>query len=150
MSGRKIMFLSENDIKNVLSMKETIVLMRAAFSQISQGKVTTPLRTNINIPAHDAGALFMPVHSSENDLIGLKMVTVFKNNPKAGYPLIHALIILMDGKNGKPLAVMDGEYLTALRTGAASGLASDLLARPDAKILGVIGCAGANTDGCCL
>ena len=139
MSDRKILFLSENDIKSVLSMKETIALMRAAFSQISQGKVTTPLRTNINIPDHDAGALFMPVHSVENDLIGLKMVTVFKNNPQAGYPLIHALVIIMDGKNGHPLAVMDGEYLTALRTGAAGGLASDLLARPDAKILGVIG-----------
>ncbi len=139
MSDRKILFLAENDIKSILSMKESIALMRDAFSQISQGKVTTPLRTNINIPGHDADVLFMPVHSVENDLIGLKMVTVFKNNPMAGYPLIHALIILMDGRNGKPLAVMDGEYITALRTGAAGGLASDLLARPDAKILGVIG-----------
>ena len=139
MSDRKILFLAESDIKSVLSMKEAIVLMRDAFSQISRGNVSTPLRTNINIPDHDAGALFMPVHSVENDLIGLKMVTVFKNNPRAGYPLIHALVILMDGKNGAPLAVMDGEFITALRTGAASGLASDLLARPDAKILGLIG-----------
>jgi len=139
MSDRKILFLAENDIKSVLSMKETIGLMRDAFSLISRGNVSTPLRTNINIPDHDAGALFMPVHSVENDLICLKMVTVFKNNPQAGYPLIHALVILMDGKNGAPLAVMDGEFITALRTGAASGLASDLLARPDASILGIIG-----------
>jgi ornithine cyclodeaminase/alanine dehydrogenase-like protein (mu-crystallin family) len=139
MSGKNLLFLAEKDIKHVLSMKETINLMRDAFKQISQGTVSTPLRTHLDIAKFNAGALFMPAHSDESDLISLKMVTVFKNNSKVKLPLIHALVVLMDGTNGKPLAVMDGEYLTALRTGAASGLATDLLARPHACTLGIIG-----------
>ncbi len=139
MNHKKLLFISGEDIKNVLSMEEAISLMRDAFSQISEGTVSTPIRTNISIPDKDAGALFMPVHSDKSELIGLKMVSVFKNNPAKNLPLIHALVILMDGNTGEPLAVMDGEYVTALRTGAGSGLASDLLSRSDANILGIIG-----------
>ena len=139
MSDKKILFLSEGDIKKVLSMEETIELMRDAFKQISQGTVSTPIRTSIDIPDHNAGALFMPVYSSQSDLIGLKMVSVFKNNPALNLPLIHALVLLMDGKTGVPLSIMDGEYVTALRTGAGSGLASDLLSRPNSDTLGIIG-----------
>ena len=139
MSDKNILFLSENDIKKVLSMEETIGLMRDAFKQISQGTVSTPIRTSIDIPGYDAGALFMPVHSVQSDLIGLKMVSVFKNNPALNLPLIHALVLLMDGKTGVPLSIMDGEYVTALRTGAGSGLASDLLSRSNSNTLGIIG-----------
>ena len=139
MSEKRILLLAENDIKNLISMKEVIQLMQDAFRQISTGKITAPLRTPINILKHDAVALFMPAHSAESELISLKLVTVFKNNPTMNLPLIHALVILMDGKEGQPLAIMDGEYLTALRTGAASGLATDLLARPDATVVGLYG-----------
>jgi len=139
MSDKNILFLSEKDIKSVISMKETIHLMKDAFMQISQGKVNIPLRTHLDIVKHEAGALFMPAHSDDSDLISLKLVTVFKNNAKMNIPLIHALVILMDGANGQPLAVMDGEYLTAIRTGAASGLATDLLSRNNASTLGIFG-----------
>jgi alanine dehydrogenase len=139
MSDKNILFLSKDDIKKVLSMEETIELMKEAFSQISQGTVSTPIRTSIDIPAHSAGALFMPVYSAQSDLIGLKMVSVFKNNPALNLPLIHALVLLMDGKTGVPLSIMDGEYVTALRTGAGSGLATDLLSRSNSNILGIIG-----------
>jgi len=139
MSDKNILFLTEGDIKEVLSMEETIVLMRDAFKQISHGTVSTPIRTSIDIPDHDAGALFMPVHSAESELIGLKMVSIFKNNPELNLPLIHALVFLMDGKTGEPISIMDGEYVTALRTGAGSGLASDLLSRSNSKTLGIIG-----------
>jgi len=139
MSDKNILFLSEKDIKSVISMKETIQLMKDAFTQISQGKVNIPLRTHLDIDKHEAGVLFMPAYSDEDDLISLKLVTVFKNNTKINFPLIHALVILMDGTNGQPLAVMDGEYLTALRTGATSGLATDLLSRDNASALGIFG-----------
>jgi alanine dehydrogenase len=139
MSDKNILFLSAKDIKNVITMKETIALMTEAFRQISEGLVNTPLRIPVDISKHNAGALFMPAYSEESDLLSLKLVTVFRNNPNIKLPLIHALVILMDGTNGKPLAIMDGEFLTALRTGAASGLATDLLARKDAAILGIFG-----------
>jgi alanine dehydrogenase len=139
MSDKKLLFFSENEIKSILSIKETINLMKDAFRQISQGMINTPLRTNLNIVQHDANALFMPAHSKESDLISIKLVTVFKSNLNKKLPLIHALVILMDGTNGRPLSVMDGEYLTALRTGAASGLATDFLARSESGTLGIIG-----------
>jgi alanine dehydrogenase len=139
MKNKNLLFLSADDIKNVISMKDVIVLMKDAFRQITEGKISAPLRTQIDIPQYEAGALFMPAHSDESELISLKLVTVFNNNPAVNLPLIHALVVLMDGKDGQPLAIMDGEYLTALRTGAASGLATDLLAGKDTSVLGLFG-----------
>jgi ornithine cyclodeaminase/alanine dehydrogenase-like protein (mu-crystallin family) len=139
MSQQSMLFLAQEDIRNLLSMPEAIDLMRDAFRQISAGTVSVPVRTAIDIPGHNADALFMPVHSSENNMIALKMVSVFRNNPKIQLPLIHAMIVLMDGTTGQPLAVMDGEYITALRTGAGSGLATDLLARKDAHTMAMFG-----------
>ena len=139
MSAKNLLFLSESDIKSAISMREIIDLMRIAFRQISEEIVSIPLRTKLDISKYDAGALFMPAHSAESNLISLKVVTEYKNNPKYKLPLIQALVLLLDGENGKPLAVMDAEYLTALRTGAASGLATELLARPNADTLGIIG-----------
>jgi len=91
------------------------------------------------LPDPDRGALFMPVYLPGCEQIGLKTVTVFQENPRKGLPVIHALLLIMDGRDGRPLAVMDGEYLTALRTGAASGLATDLLARKQARSVAVLG-----------
>jgi alanine dehydrogenase len=139
MTNKQILFISANDIKNVISMKQAIELMRDAFSQISKGKVTTPFRTHLEIDKYNGGALFMPAYSEESDMLSLKLVTVFRNNPRINLPLIHALLFLIDGSTGEPLAIMDGEYLTALRTGAGSGLATELLSRQDAKTLGIFG-----------
>jgi ornithine cyclodeaminase/alanine dehydrogenase-like protein (mu-crystallin family) len=83
--------------------------------------------------------LFMPSYSAEFGLFGMKMVTVFDNNEAINLPVIQGKMLLMDGVTGTPLAVLDAEYLTALRTGAASGLATDLLARHDASTLALFG-----------
>jgi ornithine cyclodeaminase len=71
-----------------------------------------------------------------------KIVSVFPENPERGLPLIHAVVVVVDAETGRPVALMDGTFLTALRTGAASGVATDLLARPDARIAAIFG-AGA-------
>jgi ornithine cyclodeaminase len=71
--------------------------------------------------------------------MGAKIVSVFPNNRRMGLSTIHALVILVDAKTGQPQAVMDGTYLTALRTGAASGLATDLLARKDSRVAAIFG-----------
>ena len=86
MSNSTLLFLSKNDIINIISMKDVIELMKDAFRQISSGKVHTPLRTSLNISKFDANTLFMPAYSDESDLISLKLVTVFKNNPKINLP----------------------------------------------------------------
>jgi ornithine cyclodeaminase/alanine dehydrogenase-like protein (mu-crystallin family) len=84
----------------------------------------------------------MPVHLPAMGRLGLKVVTVVPDNPGRGLPTIQALVSIFDAATGSPLAVMDGEVLTAIRTGAASGVATELLARPDAAVAAVIG-AGA-------
>ena len=84
----------------------------------------------------------MPAYVPAMDALGMKSVNVFRQNLERGLPVIHAVVILIDTETGQPMAIMDGTYLTALRTGAVSGAAADLLARPDSEVLAVIG-AGA-------
>lgn len=71
--------------------------------------------------------------------MGIKIVTLFDKNPLQGLPRLQALMVVVDGRCGSPLAVLDGASLTALRTGAASGAATDLLARPEAKRAALFG-----------
>jgi len=139
MKNRKIRFLSAEDLQKALSMTEAIRAVKDAFLQLSSGRAIVPLRTPMALGDRDGGALFMPVYLPESEQIGLKAVSVFAENPRKGLPAIHALFLIMDGRDGRPLAVMDGEFLTALRTGAASGLATDLLARRGARTVAVIG-----------
>ena len=113
--------------------------VKAAFVQLSTGDAQAPLRTQLDLPSHNGVALVMPACLAADDALGLKVVSVFGDNPSRGLPLIHAMVILLDAGTGQPTAVMDGTYLTALRTGAASGAATDLLAREDANVAAVIG-----------
>lgn len=92
-----------------------------------------------------ATALFMPAHLGGGGGLGLKVVTVYPGNPTRGLPLIHALVVVLDAETGEPVAALEGGWLTALRTGAASGVATDLLARPDSHTLAVFG-AGAQAE----
>ncbi len=123
-------------------MAEAIELMKSAFRELSAGRAVSPLRLPIDVPQQEGVALFMPAYVPASDALGVKIVNVFPRNPAAGLPTIHAAVILIDATNGQPVAMMDGGFLTALRTGAVSGAATDLLARPESKTLVVIG-AGA-------
>ncbi len=142
MKPGKIRILSRKDIKRALSIDQAITLMRHAFIQLSEGKAISPTRTHMAIPDHDGEALFMPVYLPNTKQMGLKLVTLYKNNPAQNMPFIQAAMIVSDAVTGQPLAMMDGEYLTTLRTGAATGLATDLLANLDAGCVAIFG-AGA-------
>ncbi len=135
----RIRFLSREDVRQALGMNEAISLMREAFIALSEGQATVPLRLNVPLPEYNGRVLFMPVYLPATGHIGLKVVTVHPDNPARGLPFIHALVMVTDAATGRPVAVMDGEYLTALRTGAGSGLATDLLARPDAEVAAIFG-----------
>ena len=113
--------------------------MKDAFLQLSSGRAVVPLRTSVEIANQGGNLLFMPSYLPEKERIGFKAASTFWDNPANGLPLIHALMMVIDSTNGRPLGLMDGEYLTALRTGAASGLATDLLARKDAERVAVFG-----------
>jgi len=142
MKHLKIRILSREDIKRALNIDQAITLMSNAFIQLSNGQASVPVRLNLPIPENKGEALFMPVYLPDNKQMGLKMVSLFQDNPSKGLPFIHATMMVADAETGQPLALMDGEYLTALRTGAATGLATDLLANLDAEVVAIFG-AGA-------
>jgi alanine dehydrogenase len=120
-------------------MPQAIEAVKDAFAQLSTGQADVPLRTALDVPRHNGVTLFMPAYLSADDAMALKIVSVFNDNPDKGLPLIHALVVVVDAETGAPAAVMDGTYLTALRTGAASGAATELLARPDARVAVIFG-----------
>jgi len=132
-------YFSRQAVEEGVTMPEAIELMKEAFRSLSVGEAVVPLRVNLPQPAQNAQTLFMPVYLPSAEALGLKMVTIFRDNSAQNLPLIHGLMLVMDGTNGQPLALLDAEYLTALRTGAASGLATDVLARKDATVLAVFG-----------
>jgi len=140
----KLHVLSRHDVQRALPMGECIEVMKAAFAQLSAGKANVPLRTQLPVPAYDGVTIFMPAYLAESGDLGAKIVSVFPQNRARGLPTIHAVVVVVDSTTGIPVALMDGTYLTALRTGAAAGAATDLLARKDAQVVAIF---GAGTQG---
>ncbi len=136
---------TEENIRKKISMGKAIDLMREAFLQLSAGVGQVPVRTVIDSRDQLGRVLFMPSYSSAYGLFGLKMISVFDHNARLNLPIIQGMIMVMDGQTGTPLGLLDAEYLTALRTGAASGLATDLLARKNSEILAIFG-SGAQAE----
>jgi ornithine cyclodeaminase/alanine dehydrogenase-like protein (mu-crystallin family) len=130
--------LTANDLRQALPMPAAIDAMAEAFIALSRGEVEMPLRSRLNTPG--GVTLAMPAYAG--GMSALKIVSVYGGNAARGLPAIHAVVMVLDGETGQPLALLDGSYLTALRTGAASGLATRLLSRPDSSVLGVIGAGG--------
>jgi ornithine cyclodeaminase len=137
-----MLVLTRSQVRHLVPMPDAIALMKTAFAELSAGRTIAPLRTVIPLSDREGDALFMPAFVPAMDALGLKTVSVFRRNPERGLPVIHAIVGLVDPETGQPLAIMDGTYLTALRTGAVSGAAADLLARPESRVLAAIG-AGA-------
>jgi ornithine cyclodeaminase/alanine dehydrogenase len=133
------LILSLDDVKSVLTMRDCIEAVEEAFRQLSLGNVVQPTRPTIRVAAHRALINAMPAYIGGVEALGVKWVGGYLGNPALGLPVVQALIILNDGTNMTPLAVMNGTYITAVRTGAVSGVATRLLARPDASTVGIIG-----------
>jgi ornithine cyclodeaminase/alanine dehydrogenase-like protein (mu-crystallin family) len=135
--------LSRSDVMSVLEMDDTITILESAFRDLATGNAVMPQRTPIAVPEHTGLALFMPAYLKGMGALGAKVVTVYKDNP-AKYDMATVLgtIILLDDKTGAPVAIMDGGYLTAMRTGGVAGLATKLLAREDARVHTLFGTGG--------
>jgi ornithine cyclodeaminase/alanine dehydrogenase-like protein (mu-crystallin family) len=139
MTQRRLRFLSARDVARALPMKEAVEAMKEAFGQLSAGLAVVPPRTHIEARDRRGDALFMPSYIPAEGRMGIKIVTVYGGNPLLGLPVIQAIMVVLDAATGSPVAVMDGTSLTAIRTGAASGAATDLLARPDAAVAAIFG-----------
>ena len=135
----KIRILSSDDVRKALPMREAISGMKRAFSRLSSGMVEMPLRSRVPVTEQDGILLTMPAALPEDGELAVKLVTVFGKNPSRGLPLIHAAVIALDINNGQIKALMDGEVLTVVRTGAGVGVATELLASTDAVSVAIIG-----------
>jgi ornithine cyclodeaminase len=134
-----MLVLTRSDIQRAISMREAIEAVRLAFSELSAGKADVPLRLALAQAEHDGVTLVMPGRLTDPDSLAVKIVSVHNRNPERSLPRINALVTLIDTATGRPAAIIEGGYLTALRTGAASGLATDLLAREDAGVAAIFG-----------
>lgn len=132
-------FVHKEQILEMVSMREAIDAMRWAFIQLSAGKAFVPQRTTLNIPDKYASSLVMPAYALESPFYSVKTVSINYSNPHKGLPLIHADVQVFDASKGNLVATLDGSSITAVRTAAASALATDLLAKDDAKVCAIFG-----------
>lgn len=135
----KIRILSAQDVRRALPMAEAIEGMKQAFAQLSTGQADVPLRGRVDVAPQQGTTLVMPAFLAESGDLAVKVVSVFPKNSQRGEPTIYAAVLVLDAANGRPLALMEGGTLTAIRTGAGAGAATDLLARHDASVVAILG-----------
>ncbi|MBC8213123.1 MAG: ornithine cyclodeaminase family protein [Candidatus Marinimicrobia bacterium] len=133
------LILNREDVISVLEMKDCINILEDAFVELSNGTAKLPLRTAITPP--NGLSLYMPAYLQEMNALACKVVTVYKDNPeKHNLPTTIGKVLLQDATTGEVICIMDGGYLTAVRTGAVSGLATQFLARENSQqVVGVFG-----------
>lgn len=133
-----MLVLNEQDQQSLLDMKEVIDEVANSLKAFSEGKTDTPLR--YVLPFNEGNRyLVMPALSDDLKVVGIKTVTFAPDNPKKGKKTITGSVLLSDYETGETLAVLEGSYLTKIRTGAISGVATKYLARENAETLCVIG-----------
>jgi alanine dehydrogenase len=146
--GQPTLLLSQDDVKSILDMPTVLKIAEKVYRAHGEGTVLLPPKLTLDlaaaVPPRAGFLMAMPACLADPPVAGLKWVAGFRENPKRGLPPITALIVLVDPENGAPLSVMDGTYITAIRTGAASAVFARALARKNASILGII---GAGTQG---
>lgn len=121
-------------------MQQAINAMYRAFSSLSSGESFVPLRYVSKLPSDELLMLFKPAYVEKEKRVSIKFLTQRENSSFQGVPTIQGIVLVVDAVTGEILSIMDGEYLTALRTGAASGLATRCFARKDAQIMALFGC----------
>jgi len=137
--SHELLFLSRSDIESTdLSMKEIIAAVEEAFKEKGQGHAEMPPKPGIH-PAPDAFIHAMPAYLPRLRAAGIKWVSGYPENYKRGLPYISGLVVLNDPDTGLPMAIMDGAWVTAKRTGAATAVAAKYLARKDSKTIGILG-----------
>jgi alanine dehydrogenase len=131
--------LGEKDVRAVLSMDDLIAAMETALDQYSGGGVRQPLRSVVEVGDGHAFYGVMPAYISQPPALGTKLVSVFHTNAALGLPSHLATIVLLDPETGALQAILDGRYITEARTAAVSAASAKHLARPDARVLAVLG-----------
>jgi len=127
-------------VRSAVPVAELLDAVEAAYRDVAAGRDRSPVRTRVPLPVGDL--LLMPGLRDGGGGMAVKLVTIVGGNAARGLPVVQAIVTWIDGTTGEPLAVLDGTELTAMRTGAASGVATRLLARPEAAVLALVGAGG--------
>ena len=137
-----MLVLSEQDIMKNYLMKDAITDLKKGMKAKREQLIHNPGRTVINFPEVQGSALYMPSADLQEKKSSVKVVTIFPENPQAGKPTTQGVLMLSDATDGEHLCLMDASYLTRLRTGALSGVATEVFSREESEELGVIGTGG--------
>lgn len=135
-----LVLIRRGEMETHFSMAEAIGCMSTAFSSLASGTCKVPERYVADSPEGNLTLLLKPAFSSDLNTSGVKILSQQNGDPVEGVPAITGVVLLMDKVTGEILSIMDGEYITALRTGAASGLATQWLSRENSRHLVLFGC----------
>jgi ornithine cyclodeaminase/alanine dehydrogenase len=133
-----VLILSEKDLRLVLRMRDVIESVEEGFRALSRGEARAPDRLGLNLPEADAVLFQMPA-SIRRQALGAKVVSVFGNNSARGLETVQAVYLLLDAETGEPLSLMEGRFITAIRTAATSAVATKFCATQGKKRLGILG-----------
>lgn len=135
-----LLVLNQQEVEELLDMEGCIEAMAEALASLARGEVHVPLRAVIKPPSEDTFLGLMPAHRGGGaPLYSLKTVCVFPDNPQRGLDAHQGTVTLFDGETGETRAIMNASAITAIRTAAVSAVATRLLAREDARELGILG-----------
>lgn len=134
-----MLLISRADVESLLDPRELIDALATAMADLSAGRASMPNRVAAMVPEREGLLAAMPGYVPSLDALAAKLVTLFPGNADGPLATHQALLSVFDPKTGEPLALMDGDVITALRTGAGSALSTRLLAREDASVLAIIG-----------
>ncbi|MGI0079802.1 MAG: ornithine cyclodeaminase family protein [Nitrososphaerales archaeon] len=134
-----VLILSRLELESLLDMTDVIGVLEQAFNEQAMGRALAPNRLSLSVRSNGGWLGIMPAYLEKLGALSTKIVTVFQDNPKKNLPTTMAMIVLNDPETGRILSVMDGGFITAMRTGGLGGLAAKLLSREDSQIAGIFG-----------
>lgn len=137
---RKTLILNNNQVRKLIDMPLALKAIEEAFMLYGKNLIQMPAKIYLHLGRYNGDFRAMPAYIEGMEACGLKWVNVHPKNRRFGLPAVMAVIILSDPKTGLPLAIMDGTYITNLRTGAAGGIAAKYLARKESSIVSLVGC----------
>lgn len=147
----KTLIITKNEVEKVLTPSVANRIVEKAFRAYGLGQADMPAKSYLFFEKGDLRSMPAYIHGQGFNIAGIKSVTVHPENARYKLPTVMAVIILTDPKTGFPQAIMDGTYLTSIRTGAAGAVAAKYLSRKNARIAGFVGCGiQARTQLACI
>lgn len=135
----QVLIVNHNEVRQWLTMRDCIDVMADCLKMLSSGNATNPLRSVTWLPDKNGVMATMPAYLGENNIMGVKAISVFPGNLATEYDTHQGSVMLFETQNGRLLSILDATEITAIRTAAVSALATRLLAREDAKKLTILG-----------